>query len=85
MRHIFIINPHAGKRDRTARMYAMADQLRQRHGLMCQCMLTDRPGGAAEMARSLAETGEPLRVYACGGTAPSTRWPTGWQALKTPP
>lgn len=67
MRHIFIINPHAGKRDRTARMYAMADQLRQRHSLTCQCMLTDRPGGAAEMARSLAETGEPLRVYACGG------------------
>lgn len=67
MRHVFIINPKAGKRDQTARVYAMADQLRRRHGLDCTCMLTDRPGGATEMARKLAETGEALRIYACGG------------------
>ena len=30
-------------------------------------MLTDRPGGATDMARKLAETGEELRIYACGG------------------
>ena len=30
-------------------------------------MLTDRPGGAVEMARKLAETGGELRFYACGG------------------
>lgn len=67
MRHIFIINPRAGKQDQTARIYAMADRLRQAHGLDCQCLLTDRPGGATEMARRLALTGEPLRFYACGG------------------
>ena len=67
MRHVFIINPHAGKRDHTAQVYAMADALRTRHGLECQCMLTDRPGGAADMARRLARTGEELRIYACGG------------------
>ena len=67
MRHVFIINPHAGKRDHTAQIYAMADALRTRHGLECQCMLTDRPGGAADMARRLAQTGEELRIYACGG------------------
>ena len=66
MRHIFIINPHAGKKDQTGRIYEMADRLRER-GLECQCMLTQRPGGAAEMARKLAETGEEIRVYACGG------------------
>ena len=67
MRHVFIINPRAGKKDQTARIYAMADRLRATHGLECACMLTDRPGGAAEMARRLAEEGGEVRVYACGG------------------
>lgn len=67
MRHVFIINPRAGKRNQTARIYQMADRLRALHGLDCACMLTDRPGGAAEMARRLAESGAALRVYACGG------------------
>ena len=67
MRHIFIINPKAGKKDQTARIYAMADRLREAHGLDCACMLTQSPGSARDMARRLAETGEPLRLYACGG------------------
>ena len=67
MRHIFIINPHAGKKDQTSRIYAMADILRGKHSLDCACMLTDRPGGATDMARKLAESGEDIRVYACGG------------------
>ena len=67
MRHLFIINPKAGKRDRTSQVLEMAEGLRRRHGLDCACLLTDRPGGATEMARKLAETGEDLRIYACGG------------------
>ncbi len=67
MKHVFIINPRAGKKNQTSRLLAMAERLRQDHGLDCGCMLTDRPGGATEMARRLAETGEPLRIYACGG------------------
>ncbi len=67
MKHVFIINPHAGKKNQTARIYEMADRLRTRHGLDCACMLTTRPGGATDMARELAETGEELRLYACGG------------------
>ena len=53
MRHVFIINPYAGKRDQTSRIYGMADHLRDEHGLECACMLTDRPGGATDMARQL--------------------------------
>lgn len=67
MRHIFIINPNAGKRDQTTRILEMAEALRRRHGLDCTCMLTDRPGGATDLSRKLAETGEDLRFYACGG------------------
>ena len=67
MRHIFIINPRAGRRDQTARIYGMADRLREDHRLTCACMLTDRPGGAEDMARRLAASGEEVRIYACGG------------------
>ena len=71
MKHIFIINPHAGKRDQTSRIYEMADHLREAHGLTCACMLTDRPGGAADMDRKQAE--------------PSARWQTALRASLTPP
>ena len=67
MKYIFIINPKAGKRDAASSIYDMADRLRQRHGLDVACMLTDRPGGATDMARKLAESGREVRIYACGG------------------
>ena len=67
MRHVFLINPRAGKRDRTARIRALADRLAAAHGLDCQCLLTDRPGGAEALSRALAEAGEPVRLYVCGG------------------
>lgn len=67
MRHVFLINPHAGKQDQTARIRALADRLAAAHNLDCRCLLTDRPGGAEVLSRALAETGEPVRIYACGG------------------
>ena len=67
MKHVFIINPKAGKKDATAAIYEMADRLREKHGLAVTCMLTDRPGGATDMARRLAESGEEVRLYAVGG------------------
>ncbi|MEG1658520.1 MAG: diacylglycerol kinase family protein [Oscillibacter sp.] len=67
MKHIFIINPKAGKRDRTTQVLSMAEGLRQSHGLDCACMLTQSPGHATALSRKAAETGEDLRVYACGG------------------
>lgn len=77
MRHVFIINPKAGKRDQTARIYAMADRLRADHGLDCACMLTERPGGAETVARRLAETGETVRLYACGGDGTASETANG--------
>ena len=67
MRHVFLINPRAGKRDQTARLRGLADRLAAAHGLEVSCLLTDCPGGAEAIARALAETGEPVRIYACGG------------------
>ena len=67
MRHVFLINPRAGKWDQTARLRSLADRLAAAHGLEVSCLLTDCPGGAEAIARALAETGEPVRIYACGG------------------
>ena len=66
MKHVLLINPRAGKRDQTARLRGLADRLAA-HGLKVSCLLTDRLGGAEAIARALAETGEPVRIYACGG------------------
>ena len=67
MKHIFIINPTAGKHDSRQRIYDMADMLRQKHGLEVQCILTKKQGHATEIAKRLCESGEALRFYACGG------------------
>lgn len=67
MKHVFIINPNAGKHDSRQRIYDMADALREKHGLDVQCILTKKQGHATELARRLCDSGEELRFYACGG------------------
>ena len=67
MRHIFIINPKAGQGGSVQRIQALAEQLGQRHNIETLALLTHGPGHATTLARSLAETGEELRLYACGG------------------
>ncbi|MDE7010134.1 MAG: BmrU protein [Oscillospiraceae bacterium] len=66
MRHIFIINPAAGKRNCTAEIMAMAKRLTAR-GLKTECILTKSPGHAQETAAAAAAAGGPVRFYACGG------------------
>lgn len=67
MKHIFIINPAAGKADCRQRIYNMADALREKHGLEVECILTTSQGHATAIARERAQSGEEIRVYACGG------------------
>ena len=67
MKHVFIINPTAGKKDCTARMMEMAKGLAARHGLDLECILTKSAGHATETARTLARSGQEVRIYACGG------------------
>ena len=57
MRHVFLINPHAGKQDQTARIRALADRLAAAHNLDCRCLLTDRPGGAEVLSRAGRDRG----------------------------
>ena len=67
MKHVFIINPTAGKVDSRQKIYDMADALRTKHNLDVQCILTKKQGHATEIARRLCDSGEELRFYACGG------------------
>ena len=67
MKHVFIINPRAGKKNSAARLMERVDALRRAHGLDCESVLTGRRGHAEELARRLAQSGEACRIYACGG------------------
>lgn len=67
MKHIFIINPTAGKKNCTAELMEMAKSLEINHGIEVDCILTKSVGHACETARSIAQSGEAVRFYACGG------------------
>ena len=63
MKHLFIINPNAGKRSATQRLEAQIHALDGPWEILC----TAGPGDARRYARAAAETGEEVRIYACGG------------------
>ena len=63
MRHLFIVNPAAGKRGSTARLDALLEKLSFPH----EAAYTEKEGDALRFTQEAARSGEPLRVYACGG------------------
>lgn len=62
MKHIFIINPTAGKTDSRQKIYDMAESLRQKHGLDVQCILTKKQGHATELAKKALRDGRGTAV-----------------------
>ncbi len=63
MKHLFIINPVAGKRENTRLLEEKIRSLDVRW----EIVYTTGAGDAERFARAAAETGEPVRIYACGG------------------
>ena len=63
MRHLFIINPAAGKKESTAELEGLLAQLSVPHTVV----YTNGAGDAQRLTRQAAMESEPLRVYACGG------------------
>ncbi len=67
MKHLFIINPAAGSKDRTADYRQQIDTVCGKRGLDYEIAVSNAPGNCGEIARQAAQTGEEYRVYACGG------------------
>ncbi len=67
MKHLFIINPAAGKYDRSHEVLEKLTALTHGLELDWDYAFTERPWHGAELARAAAERGEPIRIYACGG------------------
>ena len=65
MRHLFIINPRAGKGDSTRRLLERIQAVFP--GDEAEIVITRAAGEGRQAARQAAETGEPVRIYACGG------------------
>ena len=67
MKHIFIINPAAGKRDRSEEYSEQIRRLCGERGLEYEIACSQKPGDCTAIARRAAESGEEVRLYACGG------------------
>lgn len=75
MRHVFIINPAAGKYDCTEEIRAQIEALSETENI--ELIVTTGKGDATEKARELAQSGEELRIYACGGDGTANEVLTG--------
>ena len=67
MKHLFIITPAAGSRDRTKQYTKEIREVCDPKGLDYRIAVSDAPGRCRELAREAAQTGEEYRIYACGG------------------
>ena len=67
MKHLFIVNPAAGKYDHTEELSAKIKSLCEARGLDYAIRVSQRPGDCTAVTKEAAASGEELRVYACGG------------------
>lgn len=67
MKHLFIINPAAGSWDRTKVYTAAIEQACGIRNLDYRIEVSAAPGECRRLAREAAQSGEPYRIYACGG------------------
>ena len=67
MKHLFIINPAAGSRNRTEEYSKVIHKICRARKVDYEIRVSTAPGEAIRIAREAAETGEELRLYACGG------------------
>ena len=63
MKHLFIVNPAAGKAGNEGQLLEQIRGL----DLDCEVVHTQRQEQACDIARQAALSGQPVRIYACGG------------------
>ena len=67
MKHLFLVNPAAGKRGSTEALLRRVEEAFSPLGLEHEVVLTSSAGDAEQLARRAACSGGPVRIYACGG------------------
>lgn len=67
MKHLFIINPAAGKYDKTGEFTQRIREACDKRCLAYEILVSRAPGDCTKIAQSAASTGDPIRIYACGG------------------
>ncbi len=67
MKHLFILNPAAGKYDHTGEFSQRIREVCEQKGLDYEILVSRAPGDCTTIAQAAAATGEDLRIYACGG------------------
>ena len=67
MKHLFIINPAAGSYNRTEEASEIIHKICRARNLTYEIRVSTAPGEGTRIAREACETGEELRIYACGG------------------
>ena len=67
MKHLFIINPAAGSRNRTEEYSQVIHKICRARKVDYEIRVSTAPGECARIAREAAQTGQELRLYACGG------------------
>ena len=67
MKHLFIINPAAGSKDRTEKYQRKIKLACDQRGFDYAIHVSAAPGDCFRAAREAALTGEEYRIYACGG------------------
>lgn len=75
MKHVFIINPTAGKTDSTKEIREQIHNLKTSDPV--EIRLTRSQGEAEHIARQIAESGDEVRIYACGGDGTANEVLTG--------
>ncbi len=75
MRHVFIINPAAGKVNRTEELTRQVQALSDEYRV--DIIITEGVGDAVNKARAVVEDGTPARIYVCGGDGTANEVLTG--------
>lgn len=69
MKHLFLINPAAGSRNRQAELAGICRQVALDQNLEYEILVTEYPGHGVELVHKACQQagGSHLRIYACGG------------------
>lgn len=67
MKHLFIINPAAGKCDQTGEYTQKIRAVCDRRKVDYEILVSRCAGDCTQIAQAAAASGEELRIYACGG------------------